>query len=130
MGIPFDRNFDAPYERLVEVAPAGLNHVFISDSGATAVEAALKMAFQYRLVTQGKLGSGWLRPQGRYERGESCLAILADQAAGGTQPGSRYQKDQKLGETCSRQGRYQKAGSARTSRGPKTRAGGVQIQRQ
>ena len=32
--------------RLVEIAPAGLNHVFFSDSGATAVEAALKMAFQ------------------------------------------------------------------------------------
>lgn len=40
--------------RLVEIAPAGLNHVFFSDNGATAVEAALKMAFQYRLLTQGK----------------------------------------------------------------------------
>jgi adenosylmethionine-8-amino-7-oxononanoate aminotransferase len=40
--------------RLVEMAPAGLNHVFFSDSGATAVEAALKIAFQYRLLTQGK----------------------------------------------------------------------------
>jgi adenosylmethionine-8-amino-7-oxononanoate aminotransferase len=33
--------------RLVEIAPAGLNHVFFSDNGATAVEVALKMAFQY-----------------------------------------------------------------------------------
>jgi adenosylmethionine-8-amino-7-oxononanoate aminotransferase len=33
--------------RLVEIAPAGLNHVFFSDDGATAVEVALKMAFQY-----------------------------------------------------------------------------------
>ena len=40
--------------RLVEIAPAGLNHVFFSDNGATAVEAALKIAFQYRLLTQGK----------------------------------------------------------------------------
>jgi len=39
---------------LVEVAPKGLNHVFFSDNGATAVEAALKIAFQYRLLTQGK----------------------------------------------------------------------------
>jgi adenosylmethionine-8-amino-7-oxononanoate aminotransferase len=39
--------------RLVEIAPGGLNHVFFSDNGATAVEAALKMAFQYRLLTQG-----------------------------------------------------------------------------
>lgn len=33
--------------RLVELAPAGLAHVFFSDNGATAVEVALKMAFQY-----------------------------------------------------------------------------------
>lgn len=33
--------------RLVEIVPPGLNHVFFSDSGATAVEVALKMAFQY-----------------------------------------------------------------------------------
>jgi adenosylmethionine-8-amino-7-oxononanoate aminotransferase len=33
--------------RLIEVAPPGLNHVFFSDDGATAVEVALKMAFQY-----------------------------------------------------------------------------------
>src|SRR5947199_9497410 len=30
--------------RLVELAPAGLNHVFFSDDGATAVDLALKMA--------------------------------------------------------------------------------------
>ena len=33
--------------RLVEITPAGLEHVFFSDDGATAVEVALKMAFQY-----------------------------------------------------------------------------------
>ncbi|HVA47513.1 MAG TPA: adenosylmethionine--8-amino-7-oxononanoate transaminase [Pirellulales bacterium] len=33
--------------RLVELTPEGLNHVFFSDNGATAVEVALKMAFQY-----------------------------------------------------------------------------------
>lgn len=33
--------------RLVQVAPEGLEHVFYSDSGSTAVEVALKMAFQY-----------------------------------------------------------------------------------
>ncbi len=32
---------------LVEIAPPGLNHVFFSDDGSTAVEVALKMAFQY-----------------------------------------------------------------------------------
>ncbi len=34
-------------KRLVDLAPAGLRHVFFSDDGATAVEVALKMAFQY-----------------------------------------------------------------------------------
>lgn len=34
---------------LVNRAPAGLNHVFYSDDGATAVEAALKMAFQFHV---------------------------------------------------------------------------------
>lgn len=33
--------------RLVELAPDGLNRVFFSDSGATAVEVAIKLAFQY-----------------------------------------------------------------------------------
>lgn len=34
-------------KRLVDIAPPRLNHVFFSDSGATAVEVALKMALQY-----------------------------------------------------------------------------------
>ncbi|HEY5196395.1 MAG TPA: adenosylmethionine--8-amino-7-oxononanoate transaminase [Solirubrobacteraceae bacterium] len=33
--------------RLVRIAPAGLTRVFYSDSGSTAVEVALKIAFQY-----------------------------------------------------------------------------------
>ena len=34
-------------QRLVKIAPAGLTKVFYSDSGATAVEVAAKIAFQY-----------------------------------------------------------------------------------
>ena len=34
--------------RLVELAPPGLSRVFYSDSGSTATEIALKMAFQYQ----------------------------------------------------------------------------------
>jgi adenosylmethionine-8-amino-7-oxononanoate aminotransferase len=34
-------------KRLVDITPAGLGRVFYSDSGSTAVEVAIKMAFQY-----------------------------------------------------------------------------------
>jgi adenosylmethionine---8-amino-7-oxononanoate aminotransferase len=34
-------------EQLVEVTPPGLNKVFYSDDGSTAMEVAIKMAFQY-----------------------------------------------------------------------------------
>jgi adenosylmethionine-8-amino-7-oxononanoate aminotransferase len=34
-------------ERLVKLTPPGLTRVFLSDNGSTAVEAALKIAFQY-----------------------------------------------------------------------------------
>jgi adenosylmethionine---8-amino-7-oxononanoate aminotransferase len=36
-------------KKLVDVTPAGLNKVFYSDNGSTAVEVGLKMAFQYWL---------------------------------------------------------------------------------
>jgi adenosylmethionine---8-amino-7-oxononanoate aminotransferase len=34
-------------KRLIDIAPAGLSRVFYSDSGSTATEIALKMAFQF-----------------------------------------------------------------------------------
>ena len=34
-------------QKLVEITPAGLNKVFYSDNGSTAIEIALKMAYQY-----------------------------------------------------------------------------------
>ena len=34
-------------EKLVQITPKGLNHVFFSDSGSVAVEVGLKMAIQY-----------------------------------------------------------------------------------
>ena len=39
--------------RLLAVTPEGLEHVFYSDSGATAVEVALKMAWQYQRQRPG-----------------------------------------------------------------------------
>ncbi len=38
---------DALAQRLVEITPGDLSHVFFSSDGSSAVEAALKMAFQY-----------------------------------------------------------------------------------
>jgi adenosylmethionine---8-amino-7-oxononanoate aminotransferase len=35
-------------ERLVEIAPDGLRHVFFADSGSVSVEVAIKMALQYQ----------------------------------------------------------------------------------
>jgi adenosylmethionine-8-amino-7-oxononanoate aminotransferase len=40
--------------RLVEIAPEGLNRVFYSESGSTATEIALKMAFQYQQQRGGQ----------------------------------------------------------------------------
>lgn len=39
-------------EKLVAITPAGLDKVFLSDSGSVAVEVAIKMAFQY-WISQG-----------------------------------------------------------------------------
>ena len=41
-------------EKLVEITPAGLDKVFYSDSGATSVEIAIKMAYQYHQNTGNK----------------------------------------------------------------------------
>jgi adenosylmethionine---8-amino-7-oxononanoate aminotransferase len=40
--------------RLIEIAPPGLSRVFFSDSGSTATEIALKMAFQYQQQRGGQ----------------------------------------------------------------------------
>ena len=40
--------------RLVAIAPSGLSRVFYSDSGSTAAEIALKMAFQYQAQRGGE----------------------------------------------------------------------------
>ena len=61
--------------RLVEIAPAGLNRVFYSDSGSTAVEVALKMAFQH-----------WQHRGGQHVRKTSFICL--DQAYHGDTIGS------------------------------------------
>ena len=72
-------------ERLVEVLPSGLTRVFYSDDGSTAVEVALKMAWQY-----------W-RNQGQVERqsfitldhayhGDTVGAMSVSEASSFTEP--------------------------------------------
>jgi len=50
--------------RLVEIAPPGLSRVFYSDSGSTATEVALKMAFQY-----------WRQRGGQHARRTSFVSL-------------------------------------------------------
>ena len=46
-------------EKLVEITPAGLDKVFLADSGSVGVEVAIKMAFQY-WISQGQAGKNKL----------------------------------------------------------------------
>jgi len=50
--------------RLVDIAPPGLTRVFYSDSGSTAVEVALKMAFQF-----------WQQRGGQHTRRSSFISL-------------------------------------------------------
>jgi adenosylmethionine-8-amino-7-oxononanoate aminotransferase len=59
-------------KRLIDLAPRPLEHVFFSDDGATAVEVALKMAFQY-----------W-RQRGDPRPGKTCYLALGDAYHGDT----------------------------------------------
>ncbi|HEU4392993.1 MAG TPA: adenosylmethionine--8-amino-7-oxononanoate transaminase [Solirubrobacterales bacterium] len=52
--------------RLVEIAPTGLSRVFYSDSGSTAAEIALKMAFQYQAQRGAGGRSSFVKLRGAY----------------------------------------------------------------
>lgn len=52
--------------RLVEIAPPGLTRVFYSDSGATAAEIALKIAFQYQRQGGESGRTGFVRLRDAY----------------------------------------------------------------
>ena len=45
--------------QLIGMAPAGLAHVFFSDSGSTAVEVALKMALGYGAIAARRVRAYW-----------------------------------------------------------------------
>ena len=59
-------------KRLVDIAPPGLGSVFYSDNGATAMEVAMKMAFQYWRQRRDK------RPE------KTCYLALGDAYHGDT----------------------------------------------
>jgi adenosylmethionine-8-amino-7-oxononanoate aminotransferase len=61
-------------ERLVAIAPPGLTRVFYSDSGSTAVEVALKMAYQWWVQRGEPERSGFVCLQNAYH-GDTLGAV-------------------------------------------------------
>ncbi|MFC3282925.1 adenosylmethionine--8-amino-7-oxononanoate transaminase [Litchfieldella rifensis] len=61
---------------LVRITPAGLNHVFFSDSGSVGMEVAMKMAVQYQ-VQRGRPGKHRLLSLMRAYHGDTtgCMAV-------------------------------------------------------
>ena len=60
-------------ERLVEIAPDGLEQVFFADSGSVSVEVAIKMALQYQRAvgharTQSSAHDSWRLPRRHVRR--------------------------------------------------------------
>lgn len=53
-------------EKLVEITPEGLNHVFFSDSGSVGVEVALKIAIQYWVNKGNKKKTKFISLQNAY----------------------------------------------------------------
>ncbi|PVG81440.1 adenosylmethionine--8-amino-7-oxononanoate transaminase [Nocardioides gansuensis] len=63
-------------ERLVSLAPAGLEHVFLADSGSVSVEVALKMAVQHQRGTGRPGRSRMLTVRGGYHGDTAgCMAV-------------------------------------------------------
>ncbi|MGZ7021650.1 MAG: aminotransferase class III-fold pyridoxal phosphate-dependent enzyme, partial [Ilumatobacteraceae bacterium] len=61
-------------ERLVAISPPGLTRVFYSDSGSTAVEIALKMAFQWWAQRGERQRTGFICLQNAYH-GDTIGAV-------------------------------------------------------
>jgi adenosylmethionine---8-amino-7-oxononanoate aminotransferase len=58
-------------QRLVEITPTGLEHVFLADSGSVSVEVALKMALQYQRGAGRPERTRMLTVRGGYH-GDTC----------------------------------------------------------
>jgi adenosylmethionine-8-amino-7-oxononanoate aminotransferase len=69
-------------ERLVEIAPEGLQHVFFADSGSVSVEVAIKMALQYQRAVGHPERSRLLTIRGGYH-GDTFGAMAVCDPVGG-----------------------------------------------
>jgi adenosylmethionine-8-amino-7-oxononanoate aminotransferase len=69
-------------EKLVEIAPAGLQHVFFADSGSVSVEVAIKMALQYQRATGHPERTRLLTIRGGYH-GDTFGAMAVCDPVGG-----------------------------------------------
>src|SRR3984957_2034067 len=69
-------------ERLVEIAPDGLEHVFFADSGSVSVEVAIKMALQYQRAVGHPERSRLLTIRGGYH-GDTFGAMAVCDPIGG-----------------------------------------------
>ena len=69
-------------ERLVEIAPEGLERVFFADSGSVSVEVAIKMALQYQRATGRPERTRLLTVRGGYH-GDTFGAMAVCDPVGG-----------------------------------------------
>ncbi len=69
-------------ERLVELVPDGLEHVFFADSGSVSVEVAIKMALQYQLAIGHPQRTCLLTVRGGYH-GDTFGAMAVCDPVGG-----------------------------------------------
>src|SRR3546814_1462574 len=67
-------------ELLVEIAPAGLEHVFFADSGSVAVEVAIKMALQHARGTGRPDRTRLDRKSTRLNSSHSCASPMPSSA--------------------------------------------------
>ncbi len=69
-------------ERLIDIAPEGLRHVFFADSGSVSVEVAIKMALQYQRAVGHPERSRLLTIRGGYH-GDTFGAMAVCDPVGG-----------------------------------------------
>ncbi len=69
-------------ERLVEITPDGLEHVFFADSGSVSVEVAIKMALQYQRAVEHPGRTRLLTVRGGYH-GDTFGAMAVCDPVGG-----------------------------------------------